>query len=152
MTTATVPNGSAYTLFCDDIRQEQGQKYAAMGVYVTQMVLDAPKKTLDKFVALTILELPISDVPRPATISLMDGDKALVSERFAIPADPPGSSRKCLLTIPIEAIPFEARAGMKLQVRISMEDYDYCSAQLDVAQTGLVEQKALTGSSGLHSI
>lgn len=122
----------AYTIFCDDIRQEVDQKFSAIGIYQTAMVLTEEVQTLSKLVAFTVIELP-PDAAREGWLALMDGEAVLVEGKFVLP-EPPGEegSVRALLSMPVVASPFDAKVGMELQVRFKAGDHEYRSSVLSV--------------------
>lgn len=126
----------AYTLFCDDVRHEQGNKYSAMGVYGNILLIDGESQVLPKFVAMTVLELPLSVRGVNAHISLLDDERVLVEGDWNIPVNASpledGATEQLMASMPIEASPFEAKNGMQLQVRFQAGDFDYRSAILKV--------------------
>lgn len=131
----------AYTLFCDDVRHEQGNKYSAMGVYGNILLIDGESQVLPKFVALTVLELPQSVRGINAHISLVDDERVLMEGDWDIPLHAPsqeGAIAQLMASMPIEASPFEANNGMQLQVRFQAGDFDYRSAILKVVSRDAV--------------
>ena len=131
----------AYTLFCDDIRYERDHKYSALGVYQTALVLNCDELELPKFVALTVVEVPSSAIGKAGSIRLVDGDETLIEGGFTVPGPPAGNKvpSQFLASMPIEAIPFAAKVGMKLQVQFSVGDFNYASPVLRVVRSEEVE-------------
>jgi hypothetical protein len=130
----------AYTLFCDDVRHEQGNKYSAMGVYGNMLLIDGESQVLPKFVAMTVLEIPWRLGGVTGHISLVDDERVLVEGDFDIPHNipMPGATAQLMASMPIEASPFEAKNGMQLQVRFQAGDFDYRSAILKVVSRSAV--------------
>ncbi len=125
----------AYTLFCDDVRHEEGFKYSPMGVYVARLILDEEEQTLPKFVALTVLEVPMSECGQTGRIQLLDGDVALISGDVSIPPPPDVAEvndMMFLAVLPIEVAPFAAKDGMHLRVNFSIGNFSYTSTTLEV--------------------
>lgn len=61
----------ATCIFCDDIRQEVGNKNSFMGIYDTDLIIYAPAPiTLPKFAMVVWLICDIDDTPRSFTVTL----------------------------------------------------------------------------------
>lgn len=128
----------AFTLFCDDLRQEASGKLSAMGIYQGVMELPVDAVLLPKLVAWTVLKLPASNMGSQARVLLMDKERVLSSatldltqaDRQAI--DPLGAVEDALTTlnIPFELTPFQAQAGMAVRVVFESPDFHYESDAL----------------------
>ncbi|MBL8446728.1 MAG: hypothetical protein JNJ44_04860 [Zoogloeaceae bacterium] len=56
------------TTFCDDIRQERGNKYSLMGCYGHELILDEIPAILPRVCAHVVVSMPISALPENLTI------------------------------------------------------------------------------------
>ena len=59
---------TAFTLFCDDLRQEAGGKLSAMGIYQGVMAIPADAVWLPKLVAWSVCKLPVSQMVGAAAV------------------------------------------------------------------------------------
>lgn len=136
---------TAFTLFCDDLRQEAGGKLSAMGIYHGFMGIRGNEVLLPKFVAWSVLTFTGVWSSDDVQVQLLDGDQVLTEARLVMEPPPEPSSNEVtaqdghtVLNIPLEMTPFTARAGMALQVRITANGLDYQSEVLRVV--GQIEQ------------
>jgi hypothetical protein len=53
---------SAECIFCDDIRQEAGDKYSCMGIYTSEVLLDSLPRTLPMFSVVVFLSSPATNI------------------------------------------------------------------------------------------
>ena len=143
MTTDTCPL-PAYTLFCDDLRQEAGGKLSAMGIYQGLMSIPVDVVLLPKLVAWTVLKLPVSNLDSQASVLLMDKERGLSSATldFAqagqLDADQAGAGLAygvTTLNIPFELAPFQAQDGMEIRVVFESPDFHYESDVLHIVKT-----------------
>ncbi len=141
------PQPIAYTLFCDDIREERDHKYSAMGVYQTALVLNGDELELPKFVALTVVEIPSEAAGSQGFIQLVDRTEVLIKAEFDVPAPPDSGENESLFlaSMPIEAIPFAAKAGMELQVQFTVGNFRYVSPVLRVVRSDEVLSVEMQG-------
>lgn len=147
------PSPLAYTLFCDDIRHEKDFKFSAMGVYQTALVLGEKELELAKFVALTVLQVPSEVAGQRGSILLLDRETVLIKGEFVIPSPPDGApvGRQFMMSIPIEAIPFAASAGMELQVQFEAGTFSYASSILRVIESSDVHSLELENQSAAEA-
>jgi hypothetical protein len=123
---------TAFTLFCDDVRQEIGGKLSAMGVYQGFMGIVADEVLLPKLVAWTAFQMPYLWAGSQARIQLWDRDRLLSEAElsFDAPADQPADEEKLNLAhstinIPVEMVPFKAQVGMELRIVFTAPDFTY---------------------------
>jgi hypothetical protein len=130
----------AFTLFCDDVRQEVGGKLSAMGIYQRVLMIPAEDVLLPKLVALTVLQLPQLDAGSTAQVQLWDRGELLSEAELnfeppvadGIPTSPPEVASTTTVNIPLEMVPFRAQAGMALRLVYLSGDYKYESEPLYV--------------------
>ena len=132
---------TAFTLFCDDLRQEAGGKLSAMGIYHGVMAIPAQGVLLPKLVAWTVFKLPVSQMGSGATVLLQDKDRVISSatldfaqsEQLAVnglSADP--TDGLAMLNIPFELTPFQAQVGMEIRVVFESSNFHYESDVLHI--------------------
>lgn len=135
----TGPTTTAFTLFCDDLRQEAGGKLSAMGIYQGLMGIRGTETQLPKFVAWNVLTFPGLWSSDDVQLQLLDGDQVLTEAHLAM--EPPqldpsdemsAQDGHTVLNVPLEMIPFTARAGMALRVRITANGLNYQSEILRI--------------------
>jgi hypothetical protein len=137
---------TAYTLFCDDLRQEAGGKLSAMGVYQGVMSIPFDTVLLPKLVAWTVFKLPVANMGSQARVLLMDKDRVLSSatldfaqsehlgvEPSTVAVVGQADSIKSL-NIPFELVPFQAQAGMAIRVVYESADFNYESDVLHIVK------------------
>jgi hypothetical protein len=139
--TANVRSLTAYTLFCDDIRQELGGKLSAMGIYQGYIGIDANEVIFPKLVAWTVLQMPYLWVGSQAQVQLWDRDRLLIEAQlnFEAPPGPPSDEAKSdaahsTINIPVEMVPFKAQVGMELRVTFTASDLSYVSDVIRVVR------------------
>lgn len=131
----------AYTLFCEDIRQDVLGGFSAIGIRPAELAIEANEVALPKFVVLTVLDLPSSESEQAMRIALLESGKTMVETDFVIPAQPKREQeQRLVLTMPIQAAPFQAKVGMKLSVRVTGPDLNYRSHTLAVVLTSEFDQ------------
>lgn len=123
---------TAFTLFCDDVRQELGGKLSAMGIYQGFMGIGADEVLLPKLVAWTVFQMPYLWSGSQARIQLWDRDRLLSEAElsFDAPPDQPGDGEELALAhstinIPVEMVPFKAQIGMELRIAFTAPDFSY---------------------------
>ena len=129
----------AFTLFCDDVRQEQGGKLSAMGIYQGVMAIPADEVLLPKLVAWLMLVQPYSEMADKARVQLWDGEQLLSDAEITF-ANPPWDAQgaavpnmgQTTVNIPFEMVPFKARAGMALRLVYTTDNYNYESDALHI--------------------
>ncbi|GAB3357973.1 MULTISPECIES: hypothetical protein [Giesbergeria] len=135
----TGPTTTAFTLFCDDLRQEAGGKLSAMGIYHGVMGIHGTEVLLPKLVAWNVLIFSGVWSSDDVQLQLLDGDQVLTETHFVM--EPPQAELfnevtdedgHTMLNVPLEMIPFMARAGMALRVRITANGLDYQSEVLRI--------------------
>lgn len=70
----------AYTIFCDDLRQEVGNKVSYMGVYQGMMFVEAFPFVLPKLCAAVTLRVPMDERPK-TLVFRMFLDELVIAER-----------------------------------------------------------------------
>lgn len=134
----TSPITTAFTLFCDDLRQEVGGKLSAMGIYHGFMGIHGAEAVLPKLVAWSVLTFAGPWSSDDVLLQLLDGDQVLTEAHLVMepPQTPPDATpaqdSHTVLNVPLEIAPFAARAGMALRVRIRAEGLDYQSDVLRI--------------------
>lgn len=127
----TAQISSATTLFCDDLRLEQGGKLSAMGIYQGHMALPEPEMLLAKLVAWTAISLAPGWQGGQVRVSLLDQDTLLTEAHFDVPAvsaDHPSTT----LNIPLEMIPFKAKVGASLRITVQAPGLNHESQELHI--------------------
>jgi hypothetical protein len=137
---------TAYTLFCDDLRQEAGGKLSAMGVYQGVMSIPVDTVLLPKLVAWTVFKLPVAKMGSQARVLLMDKDRVLSSATLDFAqskhlgtgpttvAETDQAESLTSLNIPFELVPFQAHAGMAIRVVYESADFNYESDVLHIVK------------------
>lgn len=134
---------TAFTLFCDDLRQEAGGKLSAMGIYQGVMAIPADAVLLPKLVAWSVFKLPVSQMGGQATVLLQDKDRVLSSATLDLaqseqlgPDEPEADPAGVLTTlnIPFELVPFQAQAGMEIRVVFDSSEFHYESDVLHIVK------------------
>jgi hypothetical protein len=134
---------TAFTLFCDDLRQEAGGKLSAMGIYQGVMAIPADAVLLPKLVAWSVFKLPVSQMVGSATVLLKDKDSVLSSATLDFaqseqlgPDEPRPEQTEVLTTlnIPFELMPFQAQAGMQIRVIFNSSEFNYESDVLHIVK------------------
>jgi hypothetical protein len=129
----------AFSVFCEDARPEMNGKLSLMGVLRRVLGLSQSPQLLPKFVAVVFVDMPHPPPAKMMEIWLTNNGKPF-SPRAHIPltAEPGGSVSKfedgCSITVPIEIVPFEATAGMEIQMHVRVGDYTYDGDKLRVLQ------------------
>src|SRR5687768_9520791 len=67
----------AYTIFCDDLRQEVGNKVSYMGAYQGMMFVRSFPVLLPKLCAAVTVRLPVTWRPRPIVFKLLMEESTL---------------------------------------------------------------------------
>ena len=122
-------------IFCEDVRQEAGNKTSILGVYSDILGISVPKAVMVKFVALCIFDLPATYVGRTFHVSFSERDQELVSFDIsgATPDGPhPRFKERVSMHVPIEMMGLPVADGMEFRVRIEGEDVKHESAPLYV--------------------
>lgn len=134
---------TAFTLFCDDLRQEAGGKLSAMGIYQGVMAIPADAVLLPKLVAWSVFKLPVPQMGGQATVLLQDKDRVLSSATLDLaqseqlgPDEPETDPTGVLATlnIPFELVPFQAQAGMEIRVVFDSSEFHYESDVLHIVK------------------
>lgn len=137
--TANARSMTAFTLFCDDIRQEVGGKLSAMGIYQGFMGISADEVLLPKLVAWTVFQMPFLWTGSQARVQVWDRDYLLSEAQlhFDAPTDQQDDGVKVdpahsAVNIPVEMVPFKAQVGMELRIVFTAPDFSYESDILRV--------------------
>jgi hypothetical protein len=72
----------AYTVFCDDVRQEVGNKVSYMGVYQGALFVQAFPLVLAKFCAAITVRYPRDSQPSSLVFKLLLQDKVIAERSF----------------------------------------------------------------------
>ena len=130
---------TAFTLFCDDIRQEVGGKLSAMGIYQGFMGISADEVLLPKLVAWTVFQMPFLWTGSQARVQVWDRDYLLSEAQLHFDAPPDQQDNgvqvdlaHSTINIPVEMVPFKAQVGMELRIVFTAPDFSYESDILRV--------------------
>ena len=112
--------------FCDDVRQEIGNKFSLMGCYGTDLYVPSFPFTLPKLCAFVHVRTPRELPFQRLTLRLVRGGEVL-SELVANPEklnageEPPAWARWLSMTGILAVTPFRATASCRLQVLAETE-------------------------------
>jgi len=130
---------TAFTLFCDDVRQELGGKLSAMGIYQGFLGIGVDEVLLPKLVAWTVFQMPYLWAGSQARVQLWDRDRLLSEAQlnFDAPSEQRDAETKVdlahsTINIPVEMVPFKAQVGMELRIVFTAADFSYESDVLRV--------------------
>lgn len=121
MTTLRPQTPSGYTLFCDDIRKEEGGKLTLVGLYGPELIVFAPLPAiLPKFgMLITYVERPQeSDAPLELQVSFPGDPEGEPSHRISVSDDVVKSFRNVSVPAEVSSLD-EAILVMKLDGLIS---------------------------------
>jgi hypothetical protein len=124
---------TAYSIFCDDIRQEINQKYSLIGCYGGEMIFDALPAILPKLAVNVIVTSPL-DRPFEKLIYriILNGNRDEPMVEFVVPDSdlqkkaanlPDRENAKTIMLnafFSLASIPFEAES--KIAVEVETED------------------------------
>jgi hypothetical protein len=128
------PQRTVIAQFCDDVRQEIGNKFSLMGCYGTDLYVPAFPITLPKLCAFVYARTPRENPFRQLSLRLMKGGDVL-SELVANPEKldsgdaPPSWARWLTMTGVLVATPFHVSAPCRLQVFAETESETLESGQ-----------------------
>lgn len=116
----------AYTIFCDDLRQEVGNKISYMGVFQGMMFVQAFPVTLPKFCAAVAVRYPREVTPSSLVFKLLLQDN-VIAERSIDPA--PLASKQSdeqgmqvvLATALFQIVPFALEEPALLKSRVYLD-------------------------------
>jgi len=119
--------------FCDDVRQEIGNKFSLMGCYGTDLYVPAFPITLPKLCVFVHVRTPREQPFQRLTLRLVRGGERL-SELIADPeklnaGDTPDWARWLSMTGILAVAPFHAAAPCRLQVQAETESETLESGQ-----------------------
>lgn len=75
-----------WATFCDDVRQEAGNKLSLMGIYGTNLVVQSFPTTLIKLCCVMSVRIPVDASPRSVVLKLLREDEVLFEAEIK-PAD-----------------------------------------------------------------
>lgn len=130
----------AHTIFCDDIRQEVGNKPSFMGVYTGEMHIPGPAPgALSKLCAVVWVVMPISDPARHVTIIISGapiGDEPTVMEFEPASMDRKASNsadKSSLVAMAVhEWTPFMVHSSGVIEVKVKIDDMELNAGRLTV--------------------
>lgn len=127
------PNRSVIAQFCDDVRQEIGNKFSLMGCYGTDLYVPTFPITLPKLCVFVHVRTPREQPFERLTLRLVRGHEVL-SELVANPdklnaGDTPEWARWLSMTGILAVTPFHAAGPCRLQVRAETESETLESGQ-----------------------
>ena len=127
------PNRTVIAQFCDDVRQEIGNKFSLMGCYGTDLYVPAFPITLPKLCAFVHVRTPREQPFRRLTLRLVRGGETL-SELVANPdklnaGETPDWARWLSMTGILAVAPFHASGPCRLQVLAETESETLESGQ-----------------------
>lgn len=129
------PPRYGHAVFCDDLREEAGNKLSYMGTYRGVLVSGAPLPVaFPKFVVVANFSEPLADSPMDMTVRIYgpgqeDGDTPLfemtvpasVSADVEAVADLPVENQRRELMMPVTFAPFQVQAG-RIRVHVVRGD------------------------------
>ena len=127
--------------FCDDVRQEIGNKFSLMGCYGTDLYVPSFPITLPKLCAFVHVRTPRESPFERLTLRLVRADEVL-SELVADPEKlnagepPPGWARWLAMTGILAVTPFHANGPCRLQVLAETESGTIESGQFLIERMG----------------
>lgn len=127
------PNRTVIAQFCDDVRQEIGNKFSLMGCYGTDLYVPAFPITLPKLCVFVHVRTPREQPFERLTLRLVRGNDVL-SELVANPeklnaGETPDYARWLSMTGILAVSPFHAAAACRLQVLAETESETLESGQ-----------------------
>lgn len=124
-------NRHVETTWCDDIRQEVGEKYSAMGVYTGVLLVPTFPMALPKLCLMLRIITPAEQPLRSVTMRILKDDAVLVETslnegQLTIPEPfpemiPDNGERVRILAMPFMFSPFNLDTPCTLRVRIQTE-------------------------------
>lgn len=120
---------SAFCIFCDDIRQEVGNKFSFMGVYSGDMTFPViPPAQLSKFCIAAWLISPVGDAPQSIAISIFTPPGKTEFVRIAPEGPPPShpttEGMQRLITqflVPITGLPISEDGFIEVEIETERE-------------------------------
>ena len=70
-------NASMWAMFCDDVRQEVGNKLSFIGIYGPNLVVPALPTTLLKLCCVMVVRAPAEAPPKSVTLRILQDDEEL---------------------------------------------------------------------------
>jgi hypothetical protein len=119
------PNRTVIAQFCDDVRQEIGNKFSLMGCYGSDLFVPAFPITLPKLCVFVHVRTPREHPFERLTLRLLRG-REILSELVANPdklnaGETPGWARWLSVTGILAVAPFHAAGPCRLQVLAETE-------------------------------
>jgi hypothetical protein len=129
----------AFSVFCEDARPEVNGKLSLMGVLRRVLGLSQSPQIMPKFVAVAFVDMPHPPPAKAMEVWLTNnGQPFFPRAHIPLSSEPGGTlaafGDSCTITVPIEIVPFEATAGMVLQMHVRVGDYAYDGDTLTVVQ------------------
>lgn len=128
------------SVFCDDVREEVGNKFTAVGIYGTVLGMFEAQTIMPQLAVLLTLDLPLSYVGKRLQARMCDRDEELL--KFDIQLERPGDAphvkfaQRLYSAVPIRMQGFQLKDSMELFLTVTGEDLSYRSSGLAVAHTG----------------
>lgn len=118
------------TIFCDDVRQESGNKLSYMGIYGGNLLLERFPVVLPKLCAVISLRLPVETQSRSVTFRLAMGGQDLGKGTASLAdalrgAEMSGSvddAGRLLMRFIAQVAPLVLEAPCKLRARVEIDD------------------------------
>lgn len=113
--------------FCDDIRQEVGNKLSLMGCYPGAIQVERTPVTLPKLCAIVKVYTPLGRPFTRLAVRIVRDDQTLAEltfapESLASPADPPAGSQWQMVIGGLVMAPFHIEASCVLRVEAETEE------------------------------
>lgn len=86
-----------WVTFCDDVRQEVGNKYSMMGIYGSNLIVPSFPTVLPKLCCTFNVRVPVDALPRQVVFKLFRGDEAIFEAEMS-----PASDQNTLAQLPPE--------------------------------------------------
>lgn len=127
----------AYTIFCDDLRQEVGNKVSYMGAYQGMMFVEAFPFVLPKLCVAVTLRLPLDKRPKTLVFRMYMQDTVIAERSFdttliANQAAAEPNHDAAYTTVFFQFMPFAAEAPTRLKSRVYLDDQELKAGALNI--------------------
>jgi hypothetical protein len=144
-------NRFAFSIYCDDVRQEVGNKLSLIGIYREKMLVSALPVLIPKLCVCVWARTPESKPFRALKIKLFLNDKILVEQDApSLQMDEAQSARTALTPLPGESLmptltaqiavqisPLPIEAPSVLRVRVQTEEEELRAGGLTIEVAGM---------------
>lgn len=125
---------SVWTIFCDDVRAEAGNKVSYMGIYGPNLLVENFPTSLLKLCVVINVRSPIAKPPKDVTVKILHDESVLVEQAVPVPnleqASIPDGATHITFSVVSQLVAFPVTERSSLKVRAIVDGEEIKGGQL----------------------